>query len=240
MIDFHSHILPGIDDGSSSMAESLQMLRISRQKGVEKMVATPHFYAAKESPEEFLKRRDTSWRLLSSLHKADMPDVYVGAEVYYYTGISRTDDIQKLCIGGTNVLLLEMPFHRWPERMIQEVISLAQGGDLTVLLAHIDRYLDSQKPDIWKLLAANGVLFQVNASFFLDGWKSKRKAFRMLREGKIAVLGSDCHNMKDRKPNLDLACAVIRDKFGEKAVLDITQRSERLLEINDALSRRDA
>lgn len=229
MIDFHSHILPGIDDGSESVAESLQMLRTSFQKGIEKIVATPHFYASKESPGEFLEKREASWCRLSASLEKDMPEIYAGAEVYYYNGISRTECLQKLCIGDSGVLLLEMPFVRWSGRMINEVIALAQGTDCTVLLAHIDRYMHFQPPDIWDTLEDNGVLFQVNASYFLDGWKSRRKAFGLLRECRIAVLGSDCHNMESRPQNLDAAYAAIEKKFGKETVIEMTERAERLL-----------
>lgn len=229
MIDFHSHILPGIDDGSSSVKESLEMLHLSFQRGVEKMVATPHFYAMKESPEQFLMRRSAAWKILDGALPEDTPTVYLGAEVHYYIGISHTENLQSICIENTNVLMLEMPFHRWSGQMMNDVISLAQERELTVLLAHVDRYLSLQTDDTWNLLSENGVLFQVNASFFLDGWASRRRAFRLLHEGKIAVLGSDCHNMKDRKSNLDAAYTVIQNRFGEKTVHDMDKTAGQLL-----------
>ncbi len=232
MIDFHAHILPGIDDGSSSIEESIRMLRLSYRQGVEKIVATPHFYASKESPSHFLKRRNEAWSRLSealSEGMTDVPQIYLGAEVYYYTGISHTEDLQSLCVENTNVLLLEMPFHKWDDRMINEVISLAQDTDLTILLAHIDRYLSWQSNDTWDTLVENGVLFQVNASAFLDGWRLRRRVCRLLQDGRIEVLGSDCHNMTNRKTNLDEAFAMIQDKFGPACVNELTERAKRLL-----------
>ncbi len=229
MIDFHSHILPGVDDGSASVEESLKMLRASSRKGIEKIAAMPHFYAAEESPEEFLERRDASRRRLDAALEEGMPEIHAGAEVCYYTGISRTKELQRLTIGGSGVLLLEMPFARWPGRTVDEVISLAEGTGLTVLLAHIDRYLPAQAPEVWDTLEENGVLFQVNASFFLGGWGSRRRACRLLREGRVAVLGSDCHNTGSRPQNLDAAYGVIRKKFGRETVSEMTERADRLL-----------
>lgn len=229
MIDFHTHILPAIDDGSSSVEESLEMLHLSYREGVRKIVATPHFYAHKESPKNFLERRNKSWRLLSPLLPRDTPNVYLGAEVYYYTGISNTKELIQLCIGGGNTLLLEMPFHRWTERMVDEVIDIAQNEDITILLAHIDRYLDSQTSETWDTLAENGVLFQMNASAFLGGWFSRRRAFKLLRDGKIAALGSDCHNTTNRKPNLSDAVDVIEKKLGQEPVRIIKEKETWLL-----------
>ncbi|MCD8010975.1 MAG: hypothetical protein LUF34_09435 [Lachnospiraceae bacterium] len=100
MIDFHSHILPGLDDGSSSIEESIEMLRLSARKGVKTMVATPHFYAQKEAPEHFLERRRQSWARLAPRLPEEAPEIYLGAEVYYYTRISNTENLSRLCIGG--------------------------------------------------------------------------------------------------------------------------------------------
>ncbi|MCD8146083.1 MAG: capsular polysaccharide biosynthesis protein [Clostridiales bacterium] len=229
LTDFHSHILPSMDDGSSSVQESVDMLRLSYQGGVRRMVATPHFYAQKEPPERFLARRGKAWGRLASALPEDAPEVYLGAEVRYYVGISQTEALPRLCMEGTNLLLLEMPFQKWTERMTSEAIQIAQERGLRVLLAHIDRYLAFQSPDIWEHLAANGVLFQVNASAFLHGWGSRRRVCRMLRDGEIAALGSDCHNMTYRKPNLDSAVAVIQKKIGQEAVCMMNERADHLL-----------
>lgn len=229
LTDFHSHILPAMDDGSSSVEESLEMLRLSYQGGVRRMVATPHFYAQKESPERFLARRSEAWERLAPALSKDTPEIYLGAEVRYYAGISQTEALPKLCMEGSNLLLLEMPFQKWTGRMTDEVIQIAQERGLRVLLAHIDRYLAFQSPDTWEQLDANGVLFQVNASAFLHGWGSRRKVCRMLRNGEIAALGSDCHNMRYRKPNLDGAVAVIQKRIGQDAVYMMIERADRLL-----------
>ena len=68
MIDFHTHILPGIDDGSRNSEESIQMLNLEQEQGITKIVFTPHFYANRNSVERFLKRREASYeRLLSKV-----------------------------------------------------------------------------------------------------------------------------------------------------------------------------
>jgi len=217
-----------MDDGSSSVQESIKMLRLSRRGGIKSIAATPHFYAQHESPEHFLSRRSEAWKRLSQALPEDVPAVSLGAEVYYYTGISNTEDLSELCIGESRILLLEMPFRRWTERMTDEMVELAQGSGLTVLLAHIDRYLTAQPPDTWEKLAGKGVLFQMNASAFLESRLFRRKVLRLVEDGEITVLGSDCHNMKNRKPNLDEAFAVIRRKLGEETVRSMVEEADRL------------
>ena len=110
MIDFHTHVLPGIDDGSRGTDMSMQMLETSYNYGIDVMVATPHFYIRHTDVEGFLRHRNDSYRAL--MHKAKsrntpIPDIRLGAEVFYFTGISALEDLDKLCIEGTKYLLLE-------------------------------------------------------------------------------------------------------------------------------------
>lgn len=113
MIDFHSHILPAMDDGSRNIEESLQMLRMLQEQGVERVIATPHFYADENPPDVFLRRRADAWEHLRAHLTQGLPHVLLGAEVHYFQGISRTAQVRQLCIQDTGVLLLEMPFSGW-------------------------------------------------------------------------------------------------------------------------------
>jgi len=207
MTDIHCHVLPQMDDGSRSPGESLAMLQTMALQGVDCVAATPHFYADENSLEEFLDRRAASVEKLSGMYWPGLPALKLGAEVYYFEGISRCEGLDALKIEDTGLLLLEMPFCRWSRRVLQEVREL-QTSRPTVLLAHIERYLSWQDPETWNVLADWGVLNQCNASFFLR-WQTRRRAIRMLREGKIHLLGSDSHNMDTRPPQLKAALAVL-------------------------------
>ena len=202
MIDFHTHILPKLDDGSQSCEESCQMLQTLVQQGVNTVALTPHFYARHEDPEQFLERRSASWERLQQELLQDAPRLLIGAEVLYFRGISRMEQLHALRLEGTRVLLLEMPFERWSDYMVQEIIDLSCDGELVVLLAHIDRYLPWQKDSTWEQLLMYGVKMQANAEFFASRLSSRR-ACRMLNEGYIHVLGTDCHNMTHRAPNME-------------------------------------
>lgn len=200
MIDFHTHILPEMDDGSGSTAESLALLRLEREQGVEQVVLTPHFYAGQNSPSEFLTRRQKSWQRLQSELTEGLPRLALGAEVQYFEGICSTEDLAKLRIEGTDLLLLEMPFSPWPERVAADVLTLQQRQGFQVVLAHIERYLTWQPETLWQQLREQGVWMQANVSFF-SRWQTRRRALRMLERGEIQLLGSDCHNLKERAPN---------------------------------------
>lgn len=203
MIDFHTHILPCIDDGSQSITESVSLLREEKRLGIEAVVATPHFYANENSPASFLKKRDQVWNQLRPYLWPELPRVYLGAEVQYFEGICAVEDIELLRIQGTDMLLVEMPFSRWSDRMVEDILELNERENVQIVLAHIERYMAIQPEDIWQYLQDHGILMQCNVSFF-DGWKTKHRAMTMLKNGQIHLLGSDCHNMRSRRPRWDI------------------------------------
>ena len=147
MIDFHSHILPAMDDGSKNEQESIAMLTELKNQGITRVIATPHFYANGESVSAFLSRRQKSFEKLNL--NSNFPQVVLGAEVRYYEGISRLADLTKLCINGTDLLLLEMPSAKWTDFVIKELISLASNGNITLVLAHIERYIFMQPKSVF-------------------------------------------------------------------------------------------
>lgn len=219
VIDFHAHILPKMDDGSKSSTESLAMLELLAAQGVKKVVATPHFYANDESVTAFLDRRQASYERLQSRLTAGVPEILLGAEVKYYEGISRLPDLKKLCIQGSKLLLLEMPMAKWTGFTVRELLDLSGSGKVTIVLAHVERYVDFQQKDVWQQLLDHDVFMQVNASCFTR-YFSRRKILGMLKKETVHFIGSDCHNMSGRPPNMGKAFAVMKRKLGEAFVDD--------------------
>lgn len=214
MIDFHSHILPKLDDGSKSVDESCEMLRRLSAQGITKVVATPHFYANNESVDEFLARRRASYEALKPQLTEDMPEIVLGAEVKYYRGISRLEDLKKLCIEDSDLLLLEMPMCKWSEYIVKEVIDMTGFGNIVTVLAHIDRYLKLQNSKMWNRLFEADLLMQVNSEFFTSFF-TRRKALKMLYNQNVQLIGSDCHNLTDRSPKIGDALTYIKEKIGQ-------------------------
>ena len=228
MIDIHTHILPGMDDGSSSLEESLSMARESTRQGVRLLAATPHFYATQEDPNSFLRRREKSLALLESAWQDSFPTLLVGAEVRYFDGISRVEKIAHLTLDHTRILLLEMPFTSWSRRMVEEVVELQRSRGLQVLLAHVERYLKDQDGQVWETFRQNGVWMQCNANFFLR-WQTKRKAQALFKKGEIQMLGSDTHNMTSRPPNLAMARDALVKSLGQAVWRSFERQSYALL-----------
>ena len=230
VIDLHSHVLPRIDDGSKSVEESLRMLALSARQGIAYMAATPHFNPTETSPEQFLERRGRAAERIRAAWQPEFPRLLLGAEVYYWEGISQTAELESLRIEGTSLLLLEMPFQTWSGWMAAEIRALHDRPGCTVVLAHIERYLRYQKRAVWDQLLEAGVLMQSNASFFL-GWSTKHRAVQMFDDGLIHLLGSDCHNMAGRPPRMGEALA----RMGEPRVRVLERRCRTLLEPENAV-----
>lgn len=207
MIDFHAHILPNMDDGSDSVNTSIELLNILKDQGVKLVCLTSHFYPKQESIDDFLIRRNKSFSELD-YHGLDLR---LGAEIHYYRGISTSEDIAKLCIENTNILLIELSFSTAiNDNVINELINLKNRG-FKVILAHIERYDIDESKLIY--MHNNGILFQCNTEIF-DGFFSSKKAIKWLNKGIIDVLGSDCHNVRDRKPDFIKPINIIKTKLG--------------------------
>ena len=229
MIDFHSHILPGVDDGSQSVQESLALLAQLKAQQVSHVCATPHFYIQNHTPERFLQKRSAAFEALRSELPDDAPHILLGAEVYYYAGISHMKELPQLCLEGTRILLLEMPMCAWTDSMVHEVMELNCSGNIAVLLAHVERYLAKQRPGTLERLLRQDVLLQVNADSFTER-HARRKAVKLLREGKVAAVGSDCHNTSGRPPRMDAFAAVVQQKLGERFLSSFTDAQYRFME----------
>ena len=222
MIDWHCHILPQMDDGSSDVAESISLLQMQAEQGVRTVVATPHFYANDESVESFLARREEAYGNLKEALTKELPEVILGTEVHYYRGISRMLNLKDLCIQNSKILLLEMPMGRWSEDMILELIEMSSMSGFRLVLAHIDRYWSLQKAKVWKRLYECGILMQVNASIF-GAFSTKRKAISLLRDGGIHFIGTDCHNTTTRKPDIKVAFDLIVKKMGNDYLFQMNE-----------------
>lgn len=231
MLDIHTHILPGMDDGSRSIRQSLAMLREQKKQGVDKVVLTPHFYAGAESPEHFLKRREQAMMSLDQAiqNHAELPQRIAGAEVAYFSGMSRVDALEQLCIGQTQAMLIEMPFCRWSRNMLDEIVFLKKSRGIRPVLAHVERYMKYQPRETIAQLCGTGIMMQVNASFFLR-WRTSLTACRMLKKRGIHFVGSDCHNMDSRSPNLGLAAEKIDGRLGETTIRYLEEMERVLLE----------
>lgn len=218
--DFHSHILPGIDDGSGSVEESLEMLRLMGEQGITHVIATPHFYPKYDSPAAFLERRDRAEEQLRQAMKGQegLPEISIGAEVYFFRGISESDVLSHLTIRGKRCILIEAPDAPWSEEFYQELEAIWVRRGIMPIVAHIDRYIAPFRTHgIPERLARLPVMVQANGSFFQNRFTAGL-AMKMLKRDQIQLLGSDCHGLLHRPPNLGPVLEQIRKKLGPETL----------------------
>lgn len=231
IIDFHSHILPDMDDGSDSVGKSLHMCSICAVKGVDMVVATPHFYAWRDRVEPFLERRAYAYQSLCAELRDQKPELRLGAETAYFHGISDAEKITQLTIEGTDVLLLELPFEAWDDTVFQEVEALIEDRGLTVMLAHLERYLSipGNKKQMKRIMELP-VHVQLNAGSLLD-WRRRRKTIKLFRKSTSHFLGSDMHGTTRRPPNLMEGREILQNEFGKEFLDQMDAAGEKLLGI---------
>ena len=230
-IELHSHILPHLDDGSDSIMTSLDMLRREAAQGVTTVCATPHYYADQNSISAFCERRAAAWkRLQTACREEKLPRILPAAEAAFFSGIGACADLAQLCIQGTRTLMLEMPFTEWNDFQIEEVSTLVLDRGFHVVLVHPERFCGS-KGNVLKLkqLLELPIALQVNAGTLIR-WRTRKLGLKLLQETQYPLLGSDCHNLTTRPPNLAEGRRVVAQKLGEAFLMKMDQSAAGLVE----------
>lgn len=217
MIDLHSHILPGVDDGAQSLEEALAIGRMAESDGIEVMACTPHFMPGVYDNEALdvrarIKHLNDVFEQ-EGLHLA----LVVGADAHV-----RPDFVECLKQGkiltlhDSRYVLVEPPHHVLPQRLEDLMFNIAVAGYVPIL-THPERLKwIEQGYDTVKRLARAGVWMQITAGS-LAGRFGKRPRYwaeRMLSEGLVSILATDTHNTRSRPPLLAEAHAVAKDRVG--------------------------
>ena len=201
--DYHCHVLPKLDDGAKNTDVSVQMLETLHGQGIERVVATPHFYAHREkSVESFLDKRKQSYDKLMSCENP-FSELVLGAEVAVEHGISELDGIEHLAISGTDLILFELPYTSYADWMSEEIYNIACEYHLTPVIAHIHRYSGYYSKSEMESILKTDAIFQVNNEAY-GSFREKRFVKALMKSGVPVVFGSDSHNMSGRRPNFDM------------------------------------
>lgn len=195
IVDFHAHILPRADHGSSSSTVSLRQLELAKECGVSRIIATPHFYAHRDSVESFLKRRNAcAARLFERTGDVGFDvNIALGAEVLVCDNMSMLPGIKELCIGGTDTILLELPFSDISSVHLDSVRDIGKMG-FDVVLAHADRY---EPQVIESILKFGGVKLQLNVKSLATVFRRKH-LYNWLEKNYVIALGSDIHGPDEK------------------------------------------
>jgi len=217
MIDIHSHILPGVDDGSQKIELSLEMIKKEVLDGVKAVILTPHVqsHVTKASHEE---RKAAFENLVAEVKKQGLEiELYLGAEILYKSHIQP--DYSQMSLAGSKYLLVE--FSPTIETPIEEVVYDLSHSGFIPIVAHVERYGYLKFEDYFKIKRAGGLL-QVNADAAIGFDKKKRDKLilQMLREELVDFIATDTHNMDYRQPILKEAFNILKHK------IDVTYLNE--------------
>jgi protein-tyrosine phosphatase len=217
-----------MDDGAADAATSASMLRMFREQGVERIIATPHFDGQREAPETFLNRREQAFSLLKTV--SDEFPVLPGAEVLLYRGISEKPFFPSLKMGKSRLILLEPPHGSYRDWIADEIFAVALNWGLVPVIAHVERYLGWYKRgEIEKLLGVEGTVIQLNNSV-LRSRSSRNFAFDLIESGFPVVFGSDAHGIRTRPPDFDGTLDVLKKGLTSDAYQLLIRQNEKLLE----------
>ena len=213
-VDFHSHILPGIDDGAENTEMSLKMLGLERKSGVTRIAATPHFYLSNQSLEDFLEKRSRAFESIEQSAQDMGIEIICGAEVYYTPSLADIE-LEKLCIGNTGYIMIELPYQNLSRSFIRSFKSFIGSfpSDITPILAHAERYLSFTSEESLYDILDSDMLVQLNSGSFKAFSKSLKFMLTLIRHGSAHLLGTDCHNITSRPPNMDMARKAIEKKL---------------------------
>jgi protein-tyrosine phosphatase len=210
MIDIHSHILWGIDDGPDTLDESLAMLNIAAAAGTTDIVATPHASSAyKFDPETVRSRIDE----LREYHKGP-PSVHFGCD--FHLSAPNVEDAllnpTKYTINAGQFLLVELP-EMFSQESIGRALALLLREEMIPVITHPERNPVLQRsPEVLDEWMSQGCLIQLTAQSFLGrfGQTAKRSALSYLRTGRAHFVASDAHDVRDRLPRLDIVSDLLR------------------------------
>lgn len=196
MIDMHSHILPGIDDGSQSIEESIKMIKEAKETGFTAIVSTSHYI--EESYNFSRYEREELIKNINEGLQAENIDIkiYNGAEAYVSTNLTELIEKEELpTINESKYLLMELPMHSEILYLDNIIYDLKTNG-ITPIIAHPERYSYVQKNlKILQDLINKGVLFQANYGSIIGkyGKEAKKTVKKLLKNNMIHFLGTDTH-----------------------------------------------
>ena len=217
IVDIHSHVLPGLDDGAKNLSESLSMLRLAVSEGISDMIVTPHFHTGRFAAAPG-KIRQKLQLVQDAADRERIPvRLYLGSEIYYFDEILSALWEERLCtMNGTHCVLLEFS----PSvlfQTVQNAMDRVIGEGYQPVLAHAERYACLLKnADDAVFLRSMGVQLQVNASSVTgkNGLEAKRFVHRLMKYEAVDYIGTDAHGSVHRTPEIARCREMVERKYG--------------------------
>lgn len=225
MIDFHTHILPNVDDGSKSIEETFELLNEAKKAGFDTIISTSHYI--EDYYNVNVSEREVWINAISEILKKENNDLklYLGNEVYLTENIMELLETGKATtINKSRYILFEFPMNTKPMNMYDIIYDMLQNK-LIPILAHPERYSFVQKePEIIYDLIQKGVLMQANYGSIIGryGEKAQLMVRKFFENNMIHFLGSDVHKKNTIYPRITQALNEIKDIIGKEKLNELT------------------
>ncbi len=229
MIDIHTHIIFGVDDGAKSLEESIKIIKEEIEQGVTDIICTPHYRIGMfETPSS--KCIANFEALVEEVKKRNMMvNLYLGREVYYNHNLLKSVENKLIDyrINNTNLILLEFSYINDPD--IEEIIYQFKHRGYQVIIAHVERYQYIKDINTIYSLKRMGALIQVNASTIIGkhGFKEKNRVFKYIKAGLVDFVASDIHY--SRINYMKKAYEIITKKYGKDCSLKLFKENAQML-----------
>lgn len=225
-IDIHSHILPLVDDGSSSFDESVMMLKAMITDSITDVILTPHYQSP--ATKSTLEEKAVTFNKLKQIVLEQNLNIklHYGHEVRYQSHLKP--DYKNLTLANSNYILLEFSYDNDPD--IFEVLYNLKTLDLIVVLAHVERYVYLDYSTIVEAKEA-GALIQVNAKSIYkpNNKRIKKLVNKLLKNKVIDFIASDAHNTTTRPNDLKKAYDFLANKYDQEYLSDIFYNNAKII-----------
>lgn len=228
MVDIHCHLLFGVDDGSDSIKESIEMLKRAKNQGIDAIILTPHY---RHGMFDYDKARIVAhFKELLPYAKEIGVQLELGTE--YHVNSEMIDRLRCgscLTLGGTRYVLTEYEYHTEYGYIKNNTEELMRQG-FTPVIAHVERYKCMvDKLERARELQACGALVQINcdAVLGLSGREEKKYTKKLLKAGYVNVIASDSHGIETRVCHMDKCYAYVAKKFGADAADLLMEKTPR-------------
>ncbi len=232
MIDFHSHILHGVDDGSKDEDMTVDMLKLAKKSGTTGIVATPHFFRGRfQVPYEEIKKEVAKLKILAKEKDIDI-EIYCGQEVYYNSRILESYKCGDIgTIENSRYMLIEFPLREFSvDEVINDIYELQLKG-VVPIVAHPERYKKFiEAPELINKFIEEGFLFQLNTGSIIGdfGGGVKKTAKLFVKHKIYSTIGSDGHRSQGRTTDMTTGIKAI-EKINPGYLREMEKISQEIL-----------
>lgn len=222
MIDIHSHILYGVDDGAKDLSMSLDLIEEAKEVGFDKIIFTSHYMNG-----YFMANSNMREKVLAEIDNTKNVDVdlFLGNEIFLNDNIMKLLHEKKaVTLNNSRYILFELPFNIKPINFLNNVFKM-QSNNFVPILAHPERYAYFYKnPEIYEEFVKKGILLQVNFGSFdgLYGSRAQIMAERLLKANLVHFIASDVHRPQTIYPEIPRIVCNLEKLVGKDKIYELT------------------